>query len=178
MQIRRAAAADLPDVLRIHAQAFGQDNEGELVRDILADPGAQPTLSLLAVDDDRPLGHILFSKVRLSGADGDGSFAILAPLAVVPEAQGRGLGGKLVEAGLARLAGSGVELVFVLGDPAYYARHGFTPAGPRGLAAPYPIAAEHADAWMVKDLRPVVLGKARGKVVCADALNRPELWRE
>jgi putative acetyltransferase len=171
---------DLPEVLRIHAQAFGQDAEAELVRDILADPSAQPTLSLLALDGDRPLGHILFSKVRLSDAAGagDGSFVILAPLAVVPESQGKGLGGKLVEAGLSRLAEAGVGLVFVLGVPAYYARHGFTSAGLQGLAAPYPIAAEHAEAWMVKALRPGLLGKVRGTVVCCTEINKPELWQE
>jgi putative acetyltransferase len=69
-------------------------------------------------------------------------------------------------------------LVFVLGHPDYYPRHGFEPAGPQGLDAPYPIPAAHEDAWMVLALRPGVIGKLRGRVVCADALDKPEYWRE
>ena len=65
--------------------------------------------------------------------------AILAPLAVVPDAQGQGIGGALIEHGLSLLQRSGVGLVFVLGHPGYYPRHGFEPAGRLGFDAPFPI---------------------------------------
>ncbi|NIP71638.1 MAG: N-acetyltransferase, partial [Gammaproteobacteria bacterium] len=78
--------------------------------------------------------------------------AILAPLAVHPDHQGRGIGGSLVREGLARLKGAGVELVFVLGYPAYYAKLGLSPAGEKGFEAPHPIPPESADAWMVQAL--------------------------
>jgi putative acetyltransferase len=70
----------------------------------------------------------------------------------------------------------GVELVFVLGHPSYYPRHGFEPAIRLGLMAQYPISPE--EAWMVRALRPGVIGQVRGTVVAADAMNRPEYWRE
>ena len=73
---------------------------------------------------------------------------------------------------------SGVELVFVLGHPEYYPRHGFTPAGALGFEAPYPIPDEHAEAWMVQELRPGVIGSVCGRVICADMLNKPEHWHE
>ena len=103
---------------------------------------------------------------------------ILAPLAVIPDKQSRGVGGRLIREGLRLLSESGVELVFVLGHPEYYPRHGFKPAGALGFEAPYSIPDEHADAWMVQELCPGVIGRVSGKVMCADVLNQPEHWRE
>jgi putative acetyltransferase len=102
--------------------------------------------------------------------------SILAPLAVVPAFQRRGVGRALIEHGARVLAESGVKLIFVLGDPAYYTRCGFGPATPHGLRAPYPIVPE--EAWMVRSLVPGLLGKVEGTVACAASLARPEYWRE
>jgi putative acetyltransferase len=121
----------------------------------------------------------LFTKISLAGERGNTSAAILAPLAVLPDFQNQGIGGRLIDKGLKLLSESGVELVFVLGHPEYYPKHGFKqPAGALGFEAPYPIPDEHADAWMVQELRPNVIGNVSGKVVCANALQKPEHWRE
>lgn len=178
MTIREALDTDLDKVLLVERLAFGQDEEAELVRELVHDPSAKPLLSLLAFENDQPVGHILFTKARLTPAKRLVSTVILAPLAVVPQAQKQGIGGKLIERGLRLLSKAGVELVFVLGHPEYYPRHGFRPAGKLGLDTPYPIPEEHADAWMVQELKPGVIGTVSGKVICADALNKPEYWRE
>lgn len=178
MQIREALETDLNDVLQIERLAFGYDKEADLVRELLHDPSAKPLLSLLALEKDRAVGHILFTTARLSGTGNTLSTAILAPLAIVPDAQQQGVGGKLITSGIAILSKSGVDLVFVLGHPEYYPRFGFTPAGRLGFEAPYPIPDEHANAWMVQALRPEGLGTVSGKVVCADALNKPKHWKE
>jgi putative acetyltransferase len=176
--IEMASDSDLEAVLSVERQAFGSDEEAELVCELLADPSAQPLLSLLASEDDRPVGHVLFTAARFEEDRGAVSIAILAPLAVVPAAQRRGIGGELVTRGIQLLSESGVDLVFVLGHPEYYPRHGFEPAGRLGFAAPFPIPDKNADAWMVQALRSDLLGSVRGTVVCADAMNRPEYWRE
>ena len=178
MVIREALDSDLPAVLTINRMAFGQDDEAALVQDILSDASAQPALSLIALEENRPLGHVLFSQAHLSGPDGGHAVVILAPLAVVPDAQRQGIGGRLIERGLALLADAEVELVFVLGYPAYYRQHGFQPAAPCGFVAPYPIPDKDADAWMVQALRKGETAPAGGKVACCDALDKPELWRE
>lgn len=178
MHIREAKDSDLDDVLFVERLAFGHDQEAELVRDLLSDPSANPILSLLAWKDDRAVGHILFTKAHLANNQKTASIAILAPLAIVPDSQNQGIGGKLIQRGLELLSKSGVDLVFVLGHPGYYPRHGFKPAGCLGLEASYPIPDQHADAWMVHALRPGVIGSVCGKVICADALNKPEYWRE
>ncbi len=178
MRVRQTSADDLPAILQVHRAAFGQAEEAELTRDLLADPSAQPALSLLAEEDGRALGHVLFSHARLTDPDSELPAAILAPLAVAPEAQRKGVGGALVKAGLDHLRKDGVALVFVLGDPAYYTRFGFAPAGRQGLAAPYPLPEAYAEAWMVQALSDGMLGNVSGTVVCGDALMRRELWVE
>ena len=182
LKIKTAAEPDLPAVLHVETEAFGHDKEAKLVDGLLHDPTAEPLLSLLAYEDEEPVGHILFTKVRIvdgENSESTTSAAILAPLAIVPSAQGKGVGGKLIEEGLRLLKERNVALVFVLGHPGYYPRHGFQPAGVLGFDAPYPIPEEHAGAcWMVQELCPGVVGGIRGRVVCADALDRPEHWRE
>jgi putative acetyltransferase len=176
VRIVEASAADLEDVLSVERQAFGEVDVAELVRDLVDDPSAQPLLSLLAWDGGRPVGHVMFTAARLEGSPRDVSVSILAPLAVVPDAQRGGIGGRLIEHGVLRLRESGVELIFVLGHPEYYPRHGFAPASRQGLAAPYPISPENA--WMVRALRPGVIECVQGTSVSAEAMNRPEHWRE
>lgn len=145
---------------------------------LMADPSAVPRLALVAVEGEDVVGHVLFTRADIDGADPPVAAALLAPLAVHPEQQPRGIGGRLIAAGLDALAAAGVDLVLVLGHPGYYPSSGFRPAGALGLAAPYPIPPEHAEAWMVAALRPGVLGAVTGQVRCAAALDDPRHWRE
>jgi len=176
--IREAVGTDLNDVLSIERFAFGYDKESDLVRDLLNDNSAKPHYSLLAFNNDKAVGHILFTSARLEGTQSGASISLLAPLAVLPDYQKQGVGGKLIKNGLQHLANAGVDLVFVLGHPGYYPRYGFKPAGVLGFEAPYPIPEEYANAWMVHELRQGVIGSVSGKVECADMLNKPEHWRE
>ena len=177
MIIRTALDTELEAVLTLHAAAFGSDGEATLVNDLLKDPSARPVVSLLAIEKTALLGHILFTKARLKPAAAL-SVCILAPLAVVPQFQKAGIGAALVETGLKTLSAAGVQLVFVLGHPAYYQRFGFRPAGALGFEATYPILEKNADAWMVRELAPDILGSFSGTVICADTMNRQEYWVE
>jgi len=178
LHIRETSNSDLQNILFVERMAFGHDKEAELVRELLYDPSAKPILSLLAFKDNKVVGHVLFTTAHLDKRQDAVSVAILAPLAIVPDAQRQGVGGKLIERGLQLLSKSGVDLVFVLGHPEYYPRHGFEPAGKLGFEAPYPIPDEQADAWMVKALQPGIIDSVSGKVICADTFNRPEHWQE
>ena len=179
--IRESAEPDRAAIRAIHLEAFGP-REGRsvagLVDELFLDETAVPLLSLVAVDRESVVGHVLFSRARVMGTPGAPSARILAPLAVVPRLQRRGIGGRLVVRGLGRLLAYGVDLVFVLGHPGYYPRLGFRPAGALGYAAPQPIEAHQVEAWMVRALNPAVLGQVTGQVQCSEVLSRPEYWRE
>ena len=178
MLIREASEADLQHVLAVETKAFGEPDEAQLVANLLKDPSAKPVLSLLAFQNEQAVGHILFTSAKIETDGAVPVCSLLAPLAVTPEAQNQGIGGKLIAHGLNILAKAGVDLVFVLGHPGYYPRHGFKTAGHLGYEAPYPIPQKDADAWMVQELRPGIIGTSSGKLRCAVALDKPELWVE
>lgn len=181
MEIRPSTESDLRKIEEVHIKAFGKDKGPEiadLVHRLFEDETAMPLLSLVAVDNGQMIGHILFTKARLTETDKSVSIQILAPLAVIPDAQNKGVGNKLIQKGLVRLKESAVELVFVLGYPDYYPRCGFLPAGVLGFEASYPIPAEHAGAWMVQELKKGVIGSVKGKVQCSEVLDQPQYWQE
>ena len=177
MNIREAIDSDLDEVLSVERRAFGGEDEALLVQNLLNDESAKPTLSLLALQKSKAVGHILFTKALLEPKTAL-SVSLLAPMAVIPKFQKQGIDRLLIENGLQILRESKSDLVFVLGYPDYYLRHGFQPAGKLGFDAPYPILEKNANAWMVQALQPNIIGKFKGKVVCADSLNRPEYWQE
>ncbi len=176
MQFRESSAAEVGDVLRVHRLAFDRDDEATLVGNLLRDPSAQPSLSIVAEAQGQVVGHALFTALHLAEPPSPVGCAILAPLAVMPSHQRSGVGRGLIEYGCKVLSGRGIELVFVLGDPHYYTRCGFGPAARHGLHAPYAIEPE--EAWMVRSLGPSVLGSVQGTVGCAQSLAAEQYWRE
>lgn len=179
MEIRSSTDADRPAIDEVHASAFGPEQGPEivgLIADLFTDSTAEPVLSLVADSDSIVAGHVLFTMATVASDRTDVSARILAPLGVKQEFQAKGIGTALVQAGLTKLTDAGVELVFVLGDPAYYSRLAFRPAGVLGLAAPHPIPPEHADAWMVQPLRAGILSTVTGTVRCSKVLNEPRHW--
>jgi predicted N-acetyltransferase YhbS len=181
LDIRKSTEADRSDIEKIHTTAFGEEEGPEivaLVNGLFDDTTATPLLSLVAAEKDQLVGHILYTKAVLKGADTPVSIRLLAPLALLPDAQAQGVGSRLIKEGLNQLKDAGVDLVFVLGHPDYYPRCGFMPAGVLGFEAPYPIPEEHAGAWMVKALKDGVIGRVKGKVLCAEVLDQPQHWRE
>ena len=181
LHVRQAYRSDEHAIADVVIAAFGNGQGQEiadLVSDLLADPSAQPFLSLVGIAHDRVVGHILFTSTQIRPSKAKVSSALLAPLSVHPEHQNRGLGGRLIQTGLAHLKSAGVHLVFVLGHPGYYPKYGFSVAGIKGFEAPYPIPPENSAAWMVQELQPGIIGRVRGEVICADTLNDPKHWRE
>lgn len=132
--IREERAGDEAAVAAIVEQAFGRRLEAGLVAALRRDGAA--ALSLVAEQEGRVLGHILFSPVIIEGETEGFPAAALAPLAVLPAFQRLGIGSALVSAGLARCREIGFSRVLVLGDPAYYQRFGFTPAAGAGIRYP------------------------------------------
>ena len=180
IRIKETANNDLATIFDVEKQAFGHDKEARLTEALLGDSTAKPVLSLLAFHNERAIGHILFTRVYINKiSDNQPLMHILAPLAVIPEYQKQGIGRRLINTGLEKLKQSGSALVFVLGHIGYYDRHGFVPdAAKLGYKAPFPIPEEFADAWMVQSLSSPDMNIEKGKVICANELNKPEHWRE
>jgi putative acetyltransferase len=119
----------------VNREAFGQDTEADLVDRLRAN--GKVTLSLVAEVNGQVVGHILFTPVTIGSAAGTTFVLGLAPMAVLPSYQRRGIGRRLVERALSRLKAAGHRGVVVLGHPAYYPRFGFVAAGTFGIRSEY-----------------------------------------
>jgi putative acetyltransferase len=135
MEVRAASYADLSALEAVHRQAFSSDLEARLVR-LLIKRG-KAVISLAAAFKGDVVGHILFSPVTCQTNDAVAAGLGLAPLAVLPEFQRRGIGSALVRAGLEECQRGGAPWVVVLGDPGYYGRFGFMPASHFGVTGEF-----------------------------------------
>jgi putative acetyltransferase len=176
--IRQSSVNDLDDIWNVEEEAFGSKEEASLSIDLIKDSSAQPCLSLLAYDNERAIGHILFTRAYLN-RNNFPMIYILAPMAVIPAYQQKGIGGLLIKEGLKMLKNQGSELVFVLGHIDFYPRYGFVnDANALGFQAPYFIPEKVKDAWMVQELRAHALSEYRGTVYAADTLMQEKYWVE
>lgn len=148
--IRAESEADVPAVRRINESAFGRPDEATLVDALRA--AAHPQVSLVAIENAEVVGHIFFSPVTIE-AEKDVSTKTmvmgLAPMAVLPQHQNRGIGSRLVREGLRECRRLNCEAVVVLGHTEYYPRFGFVPASRKGLRCEYPVPDE---VFMVTEL--------------------------
>ncbi len=144
------------DLLAIHfviEQAFGRKAEADLVDKLRAN--GKVLVSLVAIENNKIIGHILFSLVTLGAVKTVG----LAPLAVLPSAQNRGVGAMLTEAGIAACRALGYAAMIVLGHPEYYPRFGFVPASQFGIKSEYDVPDE---VFMALELQPKALANCGG----------------
>jgi putative acetyltransferase len=176
VRVREASARDRPAIRALLRDAFGTDEEVELVDALRDDDAYLPAMELVAEEDERLVAHVLFTRAWIGGepASDDASPALLlAPLAVAPDRQRTGVGTALVEEALARARATGERLVLVLGHPEYYPRFGFVPAGEHAIEPPHPVPAE---AWMALELVPGALADAAGGVRLAGVLDDERYW--
>ncbi|XBQ16194.1 MAG: N-acetyltransferase [Oceanicaulis sp.] len=148
----------------LYPRAFPDEDLTGLVAALLAHPDV---LNLTAHAGETVAGHAAFTRCRLEGRSE--TAALLGPLCVDPDHQRQGLGRALIEAGAERLAREGASELLVLGDPAYYGALGFD--APAGIAAPYDLKPEWAEAW-----RSMRLGDAPR--ISGARLIVPEPWRD
>jgi predicted N-acetyltransferase YhbS len=138
-EIRPEMIEDYTSITEVNDQAFGQKNEGRLIIALRKNQEFIPELSLVAGFGGRVVGHILFYPIKIKANDVSHYSLALAPMAVLPEYQKRGIGSQLVKEGLKRTRRLGFKSVIVLGHAAYYPRFGFEPAGKWGIRPPFEV---------------------------------------
>jgi putative acetyltransferase len=157
LEIRSEQPADAEGIRALNRLAFDGEAEAKLV-DLLRERGRN-IVSLVAVEGEQVIGQVLFTEVHVTPAvlyKGVG----LAPMAVLPSHQNRGIGTELGRKGLARCRDLGYDFAVVLGHPDYYPRFGFKKASDFGLDNDY----NADDAYMALEFKPGVLGSFQGVV--------------
>jgi putative acetyltransferase len=158
MIIRREIPADHEEISCLLMEAFGRPHESLLVDDLRS--SGKLVISLVALIDSRVAGHVLFTEVSIDPACPEWAALGLAPLAVSPPFQGKGVGTALVKSGIEACRQEGCTSLFVLGEPKYYSRFGFVPARSFGLADIYGAG----DAFMAMEILPGALSGKNGTV--------------
>ncbi|MGE9985985.1 GNAT family N-acetyltransferase [Desulfovibrio sp. SGI.169] len=136
--IRPESPEDFPAIHDLVRRAFARaqhadGDEHHLVDRLRRSREYIPQLSLVAEEDGRIVGHVMFSRLKV----GNAAALALAPLAVLPSRRGLGIGGALVRRGHELARALGWEFVILLGHAGYYARFGYQPASVFGLASPF-----------------------------------------
>ncbi len=143
-------------VLALNRLAFDGDEEARIIAALTRDDLV--VLSLVVTEGETVAGHILFSRLDVE-VDGRPVRAVsLAPMAVLPDQQNRGIGSALVKRGVDLLAARGFEAILVVGHTNFYPRFGFSAEAVRHIACPF----QGLDAFMGLELKPGALAGESG----------------
>jgi putative acetyltransferase len=137
MLVRRELPSDAAAIHAVHTAAFGRGGGGEVAEAVLWDQlrndgDVVPELSFVAILGGDVVGHAGCSWAHVE----DTRVVALGPLGVAPEHHRRGVGTALVHTVLGGADARNEPMLVLLGDPAYYSRFGFEPAGPLGITPP------------------------------------------
>jgi putative acetyltransferase len=161
MIIRAEEPGDICDIDNVARAAFRRDEEVLLIRALRAAGDFDPVLSRVAILDGAVVGHVLFPDIAIVNGEETIPALALAPVTVLPAFQRWGMGSLLIRDGLAVCRNLGHRIVIVLGNPTYYSRFGFSPAGRSGISAPFPAP---DNAFMALPLVPDALTGIHGTV--------------
>jgi putative acetyltransferase len=168
IEIRNEKPEDRAAIRDVNERAFGRDNEATLVDRLRS--ANKVVISLVALDQIRVVGHILFSTVTVAVAPENFRGLGLGPMSVLPEFQNQGIGSRLVREGLEACKREECDAVVVLGHTRFYPRFGFLKAKDYGLDNEY----NASDAFMVMELRGGVLEAISGLVKYAPEFRDAE----
>lgn len=168
VHIRPERPGDYGAIRRINDLAFGRDVEGTLVEKLRLEPAFIRDLSLVAFTNGNSIGHILFFPVNIVDGDRQIPSLSLAPMAVDPDFQQKGVGSQLVRYGLNQSKEAGFHSVIVLGHPRFYPRFGFLPASRWNITAPWEVPDE---AFLALELVPGALEGVSGCVAYSHVFN-------
>jgi putative acetyltransferase len=135
MIIREEQPEDQAGVYEVEALAFGRNAEADLVDELRKN--GKVTLSLVAEEEGKILGHVLFSPGWIEGPGGKTAVEGMGPVAVVPDRQGQGIGSALIREALKQMRQAGRRLIIVEGNPRYYIRFGFIEATLFGITCEF-----------------------------------------
>jgi putative acetyltransferase len=164
IDIRPEKAGDREEqksIYDLHLRTFGRRVEPELVGKIRSSENFIPELSLVAVNENKIAGHVIFSLISIKSKREEIPVLALSVLCVLPEYQKRGIGTKLVGRGFEECQRLGHNFVIIVGLPSYYPRFGFVPASGYGLSPAFEVPDE---AFMAVELTSGALNGISGTV--------------
>lgn len=167
IHIRQEKPSDYPFVFHLIEDAFlhekySDKREQFLVERLRSTDGFIPHLSLVAEMDGKIVGYILLTEVKIATAQDEVTALALAPVAVLPAFQGKGIGAALIEKAHTVARDLGYQSVILLGHEQYYPKFGYQPLHDFGISLPFEAPPENC---MALELVPDALKHKAGKVI-------------
>ncbi len=175
-RIRTASSLDRIGVQELYFRTFAERERrlvSVLALNLLSEEPGHETISLVAESNGSIVGHIAFSPVFVNGNENWKGY-ILAPLGILPPYQKQRIGSRLIACGRRRLAGKGLNRLFVYGDPKYYGKFGFTANAAAGYLPPYQL--QYPFGWQAIAIKKDDFETSPVRISCVASLNNPELW--
>lgn len=165
--VRQETQKEIDSIYKVVKAAFksaehSDGTEQDLVNKLRTSDSYIEDLSLVALDGNLVVGHIMFTKAIIQYENNKYETLALAPLSVCPTYQRKGVGSKLIKEGLKKAADLGYNSVIVLGSEKYYPRFGFKEAINFGIKAPFEVPSEN---FMAIELQPEGLKNISGTVI-------------
>ncbi len=167
IKIRPETSVDHPEVAEIIEAAFRHDEHSDhqeqlLVERLRHSASFVPELAMVAETDGRLVGHILLTKVKIKNGTAEYPSLALAPVSVLPECQGRGIGSQLIREAHQVARQLGFTSIVLVGHAAYYPRFGYERLSQFGIRLPFDVPDENA---MAIELIDDALKNVSGEVV-------------
>ena len=166
-------------IARLFEDSFGASEGAEegaliggLARDMLSEVPDTDLHVFTAWDVDIMVGAIIFS--RLQAPNDHRRVFLLAPVAVAPDQQGKGVGQSLLRYGLSEMRRAGADVAVTYGDPAYYCKVGFRPVTTETVPAPRRL--QYPEGWQAQSLTDAPLAPVTGPLHCVQAMDDPGYW--
>ena len=121
--IREAQESDLEEVFNLIHSSFSNKAESDLVKQLISD--GDVLINLVVESSDTIIGNVVVSQITMEPDIGLFCGGV-APLSVLLDQQFSGVGSRLMEEAINESRKLGIDALFLLGDPNYYKRFGFT----------------------------------------------------
>lgn len=139
IELRQEVPTDYRETEELVREAFWNYHapgcvEHYLLNIVRDDTDFVPELDYIAVHKGTIVGSIVYLKGHIDGDDGKSHEVLtLGPIAVLPDYQNKGVGGRLIEHTRSIAQDLGYRAILLCGDPAYYVRYGFVAAEDWGI---------------------------------------------
>lgn len=173
MQLKSIETADYKTVDQLIRKSFtttehGYENEAELVKKIRREKNYDPQLEIVAINNSQIIGHGLLSEVQINSQVRQLTGLVLAPLAVLPTQQQKGIGSAILQELEKRATQLGYPFISILGHPSYYHKFGYVSARQFDVTPPFPLPEE---AFMLKELLADSLTGISGTLIYSSAFE-------
>lgn len=167
VKLRSETMYDFEAIDKINNKAFGQEGESKLIRALRKSPNFNSELSIIAIEDQQAIGHILMTEI-MTDTYSKNDLLALAPMAVCSEHQNKKIGSLLILEGIRRAYKLGYKGIVVLGHKDYYPKFGFKKASEYNIKCPFPVPDE---IYMALPLYEDALKDIEGTVIYPDAFR-------